>query len=292
MSIIGIYKYENLINGKVYIGQSQDINRRKQQHLYDALKRSEKSTGIDLAIKKYGIDNFSFEILEECKTQDLDEKEMYWISYYDSYNNGYNRTPGGRSLRGENHPRAILTEDDVWQIRELYGERVQRKYVFEPYLDRGITERCLLKVWNCETWTGVHTDVYTPENKAWHKKQVGHSEDQIGLSSLARAIKQEEIDMWVNDYKNGLTINAIAKKYKRDNGTVKKYIENPIAIKKVNYNGKKIQNVNTGIIFKSVSAAAKWAGCGASTLTRHLGSDNIAGTVPETGEPAHWVDLS
>lgn len=43
--------------------------------------------------------------------------------------------------------------------------------------NKGITERGLLKIWNCETWPNVHTDVYTPENKAWHKKQIGHSED-------------------------------------------------------------------------------------------------------------------
>lgn len=64
------------------------------------------------------------------------------------------------------------------------------------------------------------------------QKNVGHSEDQAGFSSLDRAIEQDEIDDWVDDYKNGLSINAIAKKYNRDNGTVEKYIANPTAIKK------------------------------------------------------------
>lgn len=121
---------------------------------------------------------------------------------------------------------------------------------------------------------------------------MGHSEDQIGLSSLDRAIKQSEIDEWVKDYNNGLSINFIAKKYNRDNGTVEKYITNPVAITKVNYKGRQVQNINTGIIFKSISSAAKWAGCGATTLTRHLANDKIAGKVPETGEPAEWVELT
>ena len=77
--------------------------------------------------------------------------------------------------------------------------------VFAPYLERGISERCLKKVWDCETWTDIHTDVYTEENKLIHKKQTGHSQDQIGLSSLDRAIKQPEIDAMCRDFENGLS---------------------------------------------------------------------------------------
>lgn len=222
--MIGIYKYQNRINGKIYIGQSLDIEKRYKQHLYDALNRADRGSGVDLAIKKYGIENFDFAVIEECPIALLDERERYWISYYDSYHNGYNRTPGGNVLRGNEHPRAILDEDQVWEIRELYKMHVKRNEVFKMFKDTGITERGFLKVWNCENWTNIHSDVYTEENKEWHKKQVGHGEDQIGFSSLDRAIKQDEINQWVNDYNSGLSINAIAKKYRRDNGVVEKYI--------------------------------------------------------------------
>lgn len=89
-----------------------------------------------------------------------------------------------------------------------------------------------------------------------------------------------------------MTINAIAKKYNRDNGTVQKYISNPNALKKVQYKGRAIKNLNTNKTFNSISTAAKWAGCGATTLTRHLATDKIAGKVPETNEPAQWEELS
>lgn len=290
--MIGIYKYQNKLNGKIYIGQSTDIERRYQQHLWDAEKRPEQSTGIDLAINKYGINNFTFEIIEQCNSDQLDERERFWIEYFNSYTDGYNRTPGGSSLKGEEHPRAILTKEQVWQIRDLYGKRIKRSDVFKIFKDTGITERGFLKIWNCETWTDIHTDVYTPENRAWHKQQIGHSEDQKGLSSLDRAITQDEINIWVNEYQNGMTINAIAKKYNRDNGTVQKYISNPNALKKVQYKGRAIKNLNTNKTFNSISAAAKWAGCGATTLTRHLATDKIAGKVPETNEPAQWEELS
>lgn len=261
--------------------------------MYDSTRCSiNEVTGIDFAICKYGIENFDFSILEQCNIEQLDEKERYWIAYYDSYNNGYNRTPGGKALRGSEHPKAILNENQVWEIRELYNQKVKRNIAFQAFKQYGISERGFKKIWDGENWSNIHMDVYTEENKLWHKSQTGHSEDQIGLSSDDRTIKQTEIDLWVKEYNEGLSINAIAKKYKRDNGVVEKYIHNPIAVKKVQYRGRKLQNINTKKIFNSINSAAKWAGCGATTLTRHLATDKIAGKVPETGEPAEWLEIS
>lgn len=96
----------------------------------------------------------------------------------------------------------------------------------------------------------------------------------------------------VADYKQGISIHQIANKYGRDYGIVQKYLANPVETKKVNYLGRTLKNVNTGKIFNSISAAAKWAGCGATTLTRHLNTDKIAGKVPETNEPAIWIEIS
>lgn len=291
MAKIGIYKYTNKINGKIYIGQSSNIQKRYCQHLYDAQHRPERSTGIDKAIAKYGIENFDFEIIEECPVELLDEKESYWISHYDSYHNGYNCSVGGKSLRGEEHPRAILTEEIVWEIREMYKMHIPKSVAYETFKDIDITERGFKKVWDYETWSGIHEDVYTEENKQWHKKCTGHSKDQLGLSSLDRAYTQEEIDLMYNDYKNGLNIYQIAKKYNRDCGIVAKYMANPVANKKINYSGRTVKNINTGLEFSSISKAAKWAGCGATTLTRHLYTDKIAGKVPDTNEPAEWVEI-
>lgn len=89
--VCGIYKITNLINGKCYIGQSVDIYERWHQHKYADYKESV----IHTAIKKYGIENFSFEIIEKIHQAELNEREIYWINYYDSYNNGYNCTTGG-----------------------------------------------------------------------------------------------------------------------------------------------------------------------------------------------------
>lgn len=289
---IGIYKYENLINGKVYIGQSMNIYRRYGQHLYDTYNRPDKATGIDVAMAKYGINNFKFSIIEECSKEDLDTQEIYWIEYYNSYNNGYNRTKGGSVLREEDHPRAIMTAKEVWEIREMYNQHISRREVYNAYKDTGISLRGFLHIWNGEHWPSIHMDVYTNENKTWHKMNVGHSEDQIGLSSQNRAYSQKEIDQMYEDYKNGMNAYQLSKKYHRDCATIQKYMANPIATQKIKYRGRSIKNINTNKIFTSISSASKWANCGATTLTRHLATDGIAGVVPETNEPAKWIELA
>ena len=95
----GIYKIKNKVNGKVYIGQSIDIEKRWQRHIGNINTSDEKKYNLYLyqAIRKYGIENFEFSIIEECDQSLLDKKESYWIKYYNSHNKeyGYNLTDGG-----------------------------------------------------------------------------------------------------------------------------------------------------------------------------------------------------
>lgn len=99
--ISGIYKITNMINGKSYIGQSNDIKRRWKEH---RSKHSWKSNHVIYrAFKKYGFENFKFEIIEECDVKFLSEKEKYYIAEFDTYKNGYNETEGGEGISGFNH---------------------------------------------------------------------------------------------------------------------------------------------------------------------------------------------
>ena len=79
----GIYKITNLINNKIYIGQSVDIKRRWYYYTNPPEVLDYRSKIIS-AIKKYGIKNFKFEVLEECAIEDLDKREYYYINFYDS----------------------------------------------------------------------------------------------------------------------------------------------------------------------------------------------------------------
>lgn len=93
----GIYKIENLITHEKYIGQSRQIEKRMQQHKYTAYNEQDHSYNNPLyrSIRKYGLENFNFSIIEECSIEKLNEREIYWIQYYDSFFHGYNLTLGG-----------------------------------------------------------------------------------------------------------------------------------------------------------------------------------------------------
>lgn len=95
--ICGIYKVENLINGKKYIGQSVNIPKRWIKHRSDAFNKNCNHYDKILykAIRKYGLENFSFEVIEYCSIEELNDKEYYWVNHYDSYHHGYNATLGG-----------------------------------------------------------------------------------------------------------------------------------------------------------------------------------------------------
>lgn len=104
--ICGIYKITNKINGKIYIGQSIDIYKRWEEHKNCYLR---KSNYLYLAFRKYGIENFSFEIEEKCSLKELDDREIYYISLYhtfigDEQRNGYNMSIGGEGNNGYGKP--------------------------------------------------------------------------------------------------------------------------------------------------------------------------------------------
>lgn len=89
-----IYKISTPCSNKVYIGKTeQTIEDRFLGHIRATNNGS--SYHIHNAMRKYGIENFKIEQIEECSVDILSERESYWIDYYDSFNNGYNMTKGG-----------------------------------------------------------------------------------------------------------------------------------------------------------------------------------------------------
>lgn len=91
-----IYKITNLINNKCYIGKTNEtIERRWQDHKLNCLKESKEKRPLYSAMRKYGIQNFVVEEIENCSSEIVEEREIYWIKHFQSYSNGYNATFGG-----------------------------------------------------------------------------------------------------------------------------------------------------------------------------------------------------
>lgn len=94
--MIGIYSITNLINQKKYIGQSRNIENRWKEHRNSINKSDKYHYPLYRAIRKYGIENFSFQIIEQCKLEELDKREQYYIDKFNTIvPNGYNQTLGG-----------------------------------------------------------------------------------------------------------------------------------------------------------------------------------------------------
>lgn len=103
-----IYFIKNKLDGRMYIGQTvQQLETRMKQHLKDSLE-------VDLDIQRLGLDKFEYGILEECNSEELDEKEIQYIAKYDTYYNGYNNQLGGRKT-GKNKYDSIIEK-----VREDY----------------------------------------------------------------------------------------------------------------------------------------------------------------------------
>lgn len=97
-----IYKITNILNQHCYIGQTaRDYQIRWEEHKKEAYEGSSLGYNFILhkAFRKYGIENFTFELLEECENSFLQDREKYWISFYKSFSGdnhgGYNMTRGG-----------------------------------------------------------------------------------------------------------------------------------------------------------------------------------------------------
>ena len=91
----GVYKLTNLINQKVYIGQAVDIGERFKQHIKCGLGIDTPSNMLYAAMLKDGVENFTFEVLEECERGQLNDREKYYIDFYRAQEHGYNMSRGG-----------------------------------------------------------------------------------------------------------------------------------------------------------------------------------------------------
>lgn len=113
-----IYLITNDINDLKYVGlTTRSLEIRWKEH------KRHKSQKIDEAINQYGAEHFQIQELEQCSDELLDEREIYWIKYYDSFNHGYNVTPGGRD------DKLILNYDKQQEVKALWNEGLGQKQI-------------------------------------------------------------------------------------------------------------------------------------------------------------------
>lgn len=143
-----IYKITNIVNGKCYIGQSKDARKRIQGHILSLRKNKHDNRYLQFAWNKYGEENFKFEIIDY--TEDYNEKEKYYIQFYDSTNHdkGYNILPGGENPPIGSH--ATLSKEDVEKIKNMLLDQYSINDIHNIFSN--ITKGQIKKINNGSSW--------------------------------------------------------------------------------------------------------------------------------------------
>ena len=197
-----IYKITNVITNKIYIGQTIRPYIIRWKEYFQESKKS----AISSDLKIYGKENFKFEVLEEIENSFLNEREKYWISYYNSYYDGYNQTKGGGRICDpslKKTPQPILTTRQRYycfenqksyatlsQVYNILDEKEKAKVKFETF-KRVVIKIC--KERKGKSYKGFHFCYYKDKDtiklKGVSKYQVLFIEHQKIFNSLNKCVE-------------------------------------------------------------------------------------------------------
>ena len=177
-----VYSIKCLINNKVYIGQTiRPIEQRFKRHLNDALNNI-LDTHFARAIRKYGKENFIIEQIDEAQTQDeLNQKEQYWIRYYNSVEEGYNETDaiskcGGNTYQSKTEKEMEVIKEKIRQTKigskNPMARKIKRTNIITQEIDIFDTiiscaKACGIQNGKTSITTRLNGQVKSPYKKTW-----------------------------------------------------------------------------------------------------------------------------
>lgn len=218
----GIYCIENMINGKKYIGQTKDIDRRKYEHLRELKGNHHYNKYLQNAFNKYGVNNFKFYIIEKCNIDNLDEREMFYIKKYNTMDKtkGYNLRAGGHKPKLSETSKEKISQTRKKRIKEGKIIPVGHKWTDEQ---RERLSKALLKSY---------------KNNPELKERLSEAKATICIEKVKRIKMLLYMDMDINEIADitGVGINIISH---LDQGTTFQHI-----LSKLNYYIKNRYNIN------------------------------------------------
>jgi group I intron endonuclease len=198
-----IYKITNLINEKEYIGCTiNPINKRFEEHIYRCLK-TDSTTKFCNSIRKYGVENFNIEIIEECNVSNIYEREKFYITEFRTYDNGLNSTFGGEGCLGYVHSPEIRKKISE---NTKNGNSHRGKTYEELYGDKADEEREKRRLSVKKGWGLI--------SKEEKEKRVSKINETIQKNSKYGVELIKEIK---NKFKEGFKIKEISNMYPQFN---------------------------------------------------------------------------
>lgn len=243
MMIGYIYKITNTINKKVYIGQTvQKPTLRFKYHINELDAGRKKNSKFQNAWKKYGKENFTFEVILKCDASELDEQERKYIAFYDSFKNGYNATIGGKQCMEEKRHTA--------KTKSLLSKRAKKRWENSEYRDSMRRAHSMNRAVICVNTKKIfRTSIEAAQAinannsnviRACNKKTMACGKDENGTPLMWA---------WLDEY-NGYSAEE---KHSGISG---------------GNNKRRVINIDTGMMFESATKAAQYYNCNKSTISK------------------------
>lgn len=225
-----IYKITNLINGKVYIGQTNNLKRRWHQYKH-ASKQSEHCQLITKAIAKYGIDNFKIEKIDEVDSrEEANEKEEYYMNLYDSrnLNVGYNIMTGGGVFGVTDYVKDKISKGLLEYYKTHNGTNYGKKFTEKHKLAMSISAIGKPGTNTGKKFTEEHKDKISKSNM--YKKHSDETLKKISSFRIGKSPPNKRItnEIIIDVRKNYLSIKEFSKKYNFSETTIRDILYNKI----------------------------------------------------------------
>lgn len=309
-----IYQIKNRESGKIYVGKTaRTLEIRMKEHL------NETDTYIDRAIQKYGIDAFDVSVIEECDDEKLNEREIYWIAFYNCKKpNGYNLTDGGEGVIGYKFSPELIAQRSKSRQGKKFSEKARKalsnskkgkKFSDEvrARMAQGSKSKCPIKCIE----TGEIFESITAASK-WAKiKRLNIRRALLHSTSTAGGYHWCYVDRNNPPLRNQRPVKCVetgeifesitsaAKSIGVSNGAIRNVLfgrnhtaggyhweDAKVDVKpSIQKNSRPVKCVETGEIFESISAAAKYVNLSRENIKCAIRKNTRAGGY-------HWVDAN